>query len=104
MGGGASQPGMTGLVKEEILTRWENWASSYIMVRCASSQPCCAETNSAGEHALNYVAMDGKTHTLMLTPRSLAFTCCQVPIIYELARDAASDSRLRLCLRTKTAS
>ncbi|MCO5185554.1 MAG: hypothetical protein M9965_16665 [Anaerolineae bacterium] len=102
LGGGASQPGMTGLVKEEILTRWgELGVKLHNGALCFQPTMLRADEFLQANMRFNYVAMDGKTHTLMLTPRSLAFTCCQVPIIYELARDAASDSQIEIVFAYK---
>ena len=83
---GAQQPGMTGQVKEEILTRWAelgvqvvNGALSFapILLRRAEffDQP----------RDFAYVAVDGRDQSWRLPSGSLAFTCCQVPVCYRLA-------------------
>ena len=83
---GAQQPGMTGQVKEEILTRraelgvrvhrGELLFDPTLLRRSEfSSQP--------GDFA--YLDLSGAAQTWKLPAASLAFTCCQVPVCYELA-------------------
>ncbi len=87
MGGGASQPGMTGQVKEAILTRWGE-----LGVRLRQGVLCFAPglLNGLGadeflqtEQAFTYFDTQGNVDTLPLTPGSLAFTFCQTPIVYQ---------------------
>ena len=84
MGGGARQPGMTGQVKEEILTRLGE-----LGVLLRGGALCFAPTLLKSEEFLPaaglfaYVDTAGKQKTLPLSPGSLAFTVCQTPIIYE---------------------
>lgn len=82
--GGAKQPGMTGQVKEEILTRFgelgvrvENGAVRFrpILLRAAEflRQP----------RRFQYYDQEGEPQTMGLKAGSLAFTFCQVPVVYE---------------------
>jgi hypothetical protein len=87
-GGGAKQPGMTGQVKEEILTRFGELG---VRVRdgLVSFRPMLL---SAGEFLVGcenfgYFDVDGKKRSLALSEGNLAFTFCQVPVIYEIAAD-----------------
>jgi len=82
-GSGARQPGMTGQVKEEVLTRLgelgvviqqgELWFNPTLL----RPDEFLAEP---GQFA--YVDVEGQTQTLPLVAGSLAFTLCQTPIVY----------------------
>ena len=82
---GARQPGMTGQVKEEILTRFGELG---IRVRDGEVfiQPALlrAREFETREHALCYLDVDNNWLDIDLPPSSLAFTWCQVPIVYVL--------------------
>ena len=82
-GSGARQPGMTGQVKEEILTRLGELGVS---LRQGSLQlaPTLLQPDEflAGGGEFCYVNMKGETQTIALPPKSLAFTLCQTPIVY----------------------
>jgi hypothetical protein len=82
-GGGARQPGMTGQVKEEILTRWGELG---VAVRQGELHfvPTLLEPDeflSDGKEFC-YVNVKGESQTIPLPPNSLAFTFCQTPIVY----------------------
>ena len=84
MGSGARQPGMTGLVKEEILTRWgELGVSLRRGVLCFMPTLLRTDEFLQVESSLNYVNVMGDAHTLSLSPGYLAFTFCQVPVLYQ---------------------
>jgi hypothetical protein len=100
-GQGAKQPGMTGQVKEEILTR-----RAELGVRVECGQLVFAPTLlsrsefSAEPHTFAYVDMAGAAQTWDLPAHSLAFTCCQVPVTYVLGDEftitvAARDGKSR---------
>ncbi len=86
---GARQPGMTGQVKEEILTRFGE-----LGVRIAGGavrfEPSLlrAREFTAAPRNFCYLGVDGEWHDLALPERSLAFTWCQVPVVFELAGDS----------------
>jgi hypothetical protein len=95
MGSGARQPGMTGQVKEEILTRLGELGVSVQggTLRFAPSLLRVEEFLSApAEFA--YVDAAQQTRTLSLPSNSLAFTLCQVPVIYERGAEAALEATL----------
>lgn len=82
-GRGAQQPGMTGQVKEEILTRWGELG---IRVRAgiihfAPTLLPAAEFLTEPDR-FRYVDAAGRPQTTPLPANSLAFTFCQTPIIY----------------------
>ena len=88
---GARQPGMTGQVKEEILTRFGE-----LGVRVSdgevSIQPALlrAREFEARDRSFRYLDVDNAWQDLDLPPSSLAFTWCQVPIVYVLDSKAES--------------
>ncbi|NNC76756.1 MAG: hypothetical protein HKN77_02265, partial [Woeseiaceae bacterium] len=89
---GARQPGMTGQVKEEVLTRF---AELGIRVNdgCVSIKPALLRarefTNSA--RSFDYLDIEGNWQTLNLAAASLAFTWCQTPFIYRLGNEKPAD-------------
>ena len=82
---GARQPGMTGQVKEEILTRFGELG---IRVRdgAVSIQPALLRAREfvAGGRSFRYLDVDNAWQDLDLPGSSLAFTWCQVPVVYVL--------------------
>jgi hypothetical protein len=83
MGSGARQPGMTGQVKEEILTRLGELGVSVHdgTLRFAPSLLRQDEfLRSPG--TFRYVDVARKPSELSLAPGSLAFTLCQTPVVY----------------------
>jgi len=84
---GAQQPGMTGQVKEDILTR-----VGELGVKMKNGklqfQPAFLLRNEFLSEATkaDFVLVDGSKKTINLDKDSLAFTVCQVPIIYKIAQ------------------
>ena len=83
---GVQQPGMTGQVKEDILSRW---AELGVRVRGGRVQFAptffdLAECSEQGS-VLEFSSVGGGRHTLPVPPGSFAFTFCQVPVIYHLS-------------------
>ena len=95
--GGASQPGMTGQVKEEILTRFGE-----LGVRVAGGRVSFRPTLLRPQEFLSeprefrYLDLDGEWQSLELPAGSLAFTWCQVPVVYRLAKGRARGVTLVL--------
>jgi hypothetical protein len=83
---GAQQPGMTGQVKEDILTRMGELGATIKEGRL-HFEPKILQKNELLEVATpaNFVLVDGSTKTINLPKDSLAFTICQVPIVYKLS-------------------
>lgn len=83
LGGGARQPGMTGRVKEEILTRLGEWG-----LRVRGGSICFDPRLLRGLELLgqpvcfSYVSLDGSTRSIDLGPGMAAYTFCQVPVLY----------------------
>jgi hypothetical protein len=85
-GKGAQQPGMTGQVKEDILSRFGELGVS-IVDGCLGFDPCLLRKEEflTTAQEFSYVDVQNKNRSLSLSAGSLAFTCCQVPVVYELA-------------------
>lgn len=81
---GAQQPGMTGQVKEEILTRLGELGVEIREGR-VHFHPCLMESSEflkdAG--AWSYFDVNGNEREMILPPQSLGFTVCQIPVVYE---------------------
>jgi hypothetical protein len=95
--GGASQPGMTGQVKEEILTRFGE-----LGVRVSGGRVHLQPTLLRPQEFLReprefrYLDLDGAWQALEVPAGGLAFTWCQVPVVYRLTRDGAPGITLTL--------
>lgn len=89
-GGGAKQPGMTGQVKEEILTRAGELG---VAVRGGALEfaPVLLQGGEFLERpaGFRYFDVEGKERSLELEPGDLAFTCCQVPVVYHRSNGPA---------------
>ncbi len=83
LGRGAQQPGMTGQVKEELLTRMGELgvtiSGGQITFRPRLLGP---EEWSAAPGAFAYVDLAGRRRSLSLPPDALAFTIGQTPVVY----------------------
>ena len=82
--GGARQPGMTGQVKEEILARWGELGVVVEDGRLAF-QPSLLRRREllTAEQPWSYFNVAGQRESLTLPVGSLAFTFCQVPVVYQ---------------------
>ena len=94
---GAQQPGMTGQVKEEILTRFGELGIR-VAKGCARFVPSLLRPREfiPGPRRFGYLDVDNQWQHVDLEDRSLAFTWCQVPIVYTLS--AGADSGLTVTL------
>uniref|UniRef100_A0A832I4L2 Cellobiose phosphorylase n=1 Tax=Eiseniibacteriota bacterium TaxID=2212470 RepID=A0A832I4L2_UNCEI len=88
--GGARQPGMTGQVKEGILARFGELGVD-VEDGVLAFRPLMLERREflATAGTLRTFDLDGAPRDVEVPPRALAFTVCQVPIVYELTRGAA---------------
>jgi hypothetical protein len=86
---GAQQPGMTGQVKEEIVSRFGE-----LGVRVKDGSVCfqpsllreCEFSNQ--ESSFRYLDVEDNWQTISIAARGLAFSWCQVPVVYQLVDDA----------------
>ncbi len=91
-GQGAKQPGMTGQVKEEILTRFgelglrvQDGTITFdpVLLRTEEFLPAPAQ--------FDYIDLAGCPRTLDLPARTLAFTYCQVPVVLVCGSESAIE-------------
>lgn len=90
---GAQQPGMTGQVKEEILTRFGELGVT-IKSGLIYFEPRLLDAGEylAGEALFCYTDVNGHEQEMPMPAGSLAFTCCQVPVCFHL--DEAGSIRV----------
>lgn len=83
-GKGAQQPGMTGQVKEDILSRFGE-LGVFVKEGKIVFNPRLLKTSEflSAEKLFNYVAVSGNEKTIKVLENQLSFTYCQVPIVYE---------------------
>ena len=85
---GAQQPGMTGQVKEDVLTRIGE-LGLFINNGQIHLNPFLLNHNEFLNTAeyVDFISIDGIEKSIQLNENSLAFSFCQVPIIYQIAND-----------------
>ena len=85
---GAQQPGMTGEVKEEILTRMGELGARVREGRL-QFRPLLLRKGEFLRSKAVFEAIDvgGERVSIALPPGTLAFTYCQVPVVYHLAEE-----------------
>jgi len=83
-GKGAQQPGMTGQVKEDILSRFGELGVS-VIDGCVVFKPSLLQKEAflKSDKSFEYRSLTGGTKQLELKKGMLAFTYCQVPILYQ---------------------
>ena len=91
-GKGAQQPGMTGQVKEDILTRFGE-LGVYVKNGQISFAPTLLRKSEFlnEEKVFKYVDLNLEHKELALEPNSLAFTYCQVPVVYKLSDESSIE-------------
>lgn len=96
---GAQQPGMTGQVKEEVITRF-NELGVRVSGGAVEFDPCLLRRRefTTEPQTFRYLDVAGVWQDLALPASSLVFTWCQVPIAYHLV--AAAETRLIASLRS----
>jgi hypothetical protein len=87
-GQGAKQPGMTGLVKEEILTRQVElgWIVQHGQL---AFDPFLLDPHEllTEPSIFSWFDLDGQRQSLNLEARSLAYTVCQVPVVVQASNE-----------------
>nr|BCB67685.1 beta-1,3-glucan phosphorylase [Euglena gracilis] len=82
---GAKQPGMTGQVKEEILTRFAELGVTISDGKLAFAPTILRQSEFLAEPAeFVYVDLRARQLTIPLKAGELAFTYCQVPVVYRI--------------------
>lgn len=96
---GAQQPGMTGQVKEEIITRFGELGvrviDGQIVFEPALLRRC---EFCSSEKLLRFLDVNNNWQEIRVPSNSLAFTWCQVPVVYKL------DDQHEATLSVETAS
>ena len=87
---GARQPGMTGQVKEEVLTRLLELGVE-VTDACVSFTPTVLRKSEFLESAetLRYFDVTGASQEVELQVGELGFTYCQVPVVMDMAESAS---------------
>ena len=85
---GAQQPGMTGQVKEDILSRFGE-LGVFVSNGCLYFNPCLLRKDefTKQDRMFHYVTVNKEHKTFAPAIGSLCFTVCQVPVIYRLSAD-----------------
>jgi len=93
---GAQQPGMTGQVKEDVLTR-KGELGIKIEEGKLSFQPTLLNQNQflQQDEIVRFIDLQGNSYTIILERGSLAFTVCQVPIVYKIAETNAIEVKFK---------
>ena len=87
-GKGAQQPGMTGQVKEDVLSRFGELGVT-ISDGKLGFNPCLLRKNEFLQESkiFHYIALPKKQDSILISKDSLCFTYCQVPVIYTIAEE-----------------
>ena len=82
---GAKQPGMTGQVKEDIINRWAELGIQ-VADGCLTFEPFILRRLEFIDQpdSLSYYNHDGDACKIEVPANAIAFTYCQIPIIYEI--------------------
>ncbi len=85
-GKGAQQPGMTGQVKEDVLCRFGE-LGVFVREGKLCFDPCLLRKDEflTEVKTFTYTNLEDKQIQMQLEAGSLAFTYCQVPVVYQLA-------------------
>jgi hypothetical protein len=94
-GRGVQQPGMTGQVKEDFLVRMAELGvrvTDGALYFDTALVPSSEWLTTSGE--ATFFDVHGRRVALALAPKSLAFTVCQVPVVYEVGEEATLEITL----------
>ncbi|GGI56623.1 hypothetical protein [Winogradskyella haliclonae] len=85
-GKGAQQPGMTGQVKEDILSRIGE-LGVFVEKGELTFNPCLLRKEEFLEanKRFDYMTIQSELKSLQLSENSLAFTYCQIPVVYKIS-------------------
>jgi len=87
-GKGAQQPGMTGQVKEDVLSRFGELGVVVSDGKLGFNPRLLRKNEFLQENKLfDYIALPKKKESLLISKDSLCFTYCQVPVIYTIAEE-----------------
>jgi hypothetical protein len=91
-GKGAQQPGMTGQVKEDILSRFGE-LGVFVKQGRIHFQPCLLRKEEFIKEAksFTYINLNKEKKVVPLEVGTLGFTFCQIPVIYQMAANDALE-------------
>ncbi|MBT8282361.1 MAG: hypothetical protein KJO86_01380 [Muriicola sp.] len=85
---GAQQPGMTGQVKEDILSRLAELGVQVQNGELSFGTGLIQKEEILKEEVeFEFIDLNGQQKTLKLAPGSLGFTYCQIPVVYSFGTD-----------------
>lgn len=85
---GAQQPGMTGQVKEDILSRLAELGVEVREGKVSFGTGLLQKEEILEEaQKFQYIDLTNKEKSLSLAPGSLAFTYCQIPVVYTFGKE-----------------
>jgi len=89
-GKGAQQPGMTGQVKEDLISRFGE-LGVHVSDGQLSFVPKILRKEEflTASKTFNYITLDNQKASIALEEGTLAFTYCQVPVVYRLGESAS---------------
>lgn len=91
-GKGAQQPGMTGQVKEDILSRFGELGIYFEDAELKFKPHLLLEEQFLKkDKAIKYITVNRELKSLTLKPNQLFFTICQVPVIYHKSNKNSID-------------
>ncbi len=96
-GKGAQQPGMTGQVKEDIINRWAELGVR-VIDGCIHFNPIMLNENEwlTEARTFEYYAVNEEWEEIPVSADQLAFTYCQVPIIYTRNNEPQGSHKIEL--------
>ena len=85
---GAQQPGMTGQVKEDILVQWGEFGLQ-VDAGILHFSPVLLKKQEFTEvpRRIDFIDVKNQTVSMELAEKSLAFSVCQVPVIYRMSTE-----------------
>lgn len=87
-GKGAQQPGMTGQVKEDILSRFGELGVFVSGGQLSFDPTLLQKAEFLGKpQTFSYLDVEGRAQEVQLPAGALGFTYCQVPVIYQLGEE-----------------
>jgi hypothetical protein len=100
-GKGAQQPGMTGQVKEDLISRFGE-LGVHVTGGQLSFEPKILRVEEflSEPKTFNYIAMNNESARIELAAGSLAFTYCQVPVVYSLGE----TSSITVCTKSSSST
>lgn len=91
---GAKQPGLTGQVKEDVISRFGELGVQFEAGELVFNTALLNPNERLKQPArFQFVNLIGETESLDLAAGELAFTLCQVPVIYKIG----SEPKVRVC-------